>query len=103
MDLLMYSYDTTLVQADDRVIEVFHRLVTGSLRVPLPWAGVSLAPNRKGDQIQVWVGVSSNDGGAFYDPNVTHGGPFGFTVPSSEESRLREFFDQVAGRAGRTT
>lgn len=103
MDLVTYAYGTTIVQVDDRAVEVFRQAVTGSLRCPLQWVAVSLVPNRKGDQIDVHVGTSPDDASPFYDANVTYQGAFSFSVPSSEESRLREFFDQVAGRAGRAT
>ena len=103
MDPIAYAYDTTIVQVDDHAVEVFRREVTGSQRFPLQWVGVGLVPNRKGDQIEVRVGMSTTDGSPFYDPSVTYQGAFSFTVPSSEESRLRQFFDQVAGRAGRAT
>ena len=103
MDLLTYVSHDALVQVDDHAIEVFRRLVTGSQRCPLQWLAVGLAPSRKGDQIEVRIGQSSADGKPFYDPDVVSQGMFSFTVPSSEESGLRGFFDQVAQRAGRST
>jgi len=103
MDLLTYAYDTAIVQVDDHAVEVFRRAVTASQRLPLQWVAVGLIPNRKGDQIEVRIGTSTGDATPFYDSNVVYQGAFSFTVPSSEESRLREFFDQVASRAGRTT
>ena len=103
MELITYACDTAIVVADDHAVEVFHRNVIGSQRFPLQWVGVGLVPNRKGDQIEVRVGTSSSVGSPFYDKDVTYQGAFTFTVPSSEESRLRGFFDQVAGRTGRTT
>ena len=62
---------------------------------------VGLAPSRKGDQIEVRVGQSSAAGKPFYDPDVISQGAFSFAAPSSEESGLRGFFDEVAQRAGR--
>lgn len=100
MDVLTLDYPDTLVRVDDSVIEVFRQLVNGSQRTPLAWAGVQLKP-KKGDQIQVNVGTASAPTGPFYTDQVISGGAFTFTVPASDESRLREFFDEAARRAGR--
>jgi hypothetical protein len=101
MDVMKLTYDDTLVSMDDTVIEVFRRLVIGSQRTPLVWAGVQLKA-KKGDQIQVNIGTSQEPTGAFYSDGILSGGAFSFTVPSSEEPRLQEFFDEAARRAGRS-
>ncbi|HLN05068.1 MAG TPA: hypothetical protein VK217_02235 [Acidimicrobiales bacterium] len=101
VDLLTYSSEDTVVQVDDHAIEAFRRLVTGSQRCPLQWLAVGLVPSRPGDRIEVRIGQSSAAGKPFYDPDVISQEAFSFTVPSSEESVLRGFFDQVAQRAGR--
>jgi hypothetical protein len=96
------TFDDTLVCLDDSVVEVFRRLVVGSQRTPLAWAGVQLKA-KKGDQIHVSVGTSSDPTGHFYNEQILSGGAFTFDVPASEETRLREFFDEAARRAGRPT
>jgi hypothetical protein len=103
MDLLTYASEDTVVQVDDHAIEVFRRLVTGSQRCPLQWLAVGVVPSRHGDQIEVRIGQSSAAGKPFYDPDVISQGAFSFTVPSSEASGLRAFFDQVARRGGGAT
>lgn len=96
------SFDNTLVLMDDSVVEVFRSLVAGSQRTPLVWAGVQLTP-KKGDQIHVNVGTASDATGPFYSDRIISGGAFTFDVPASEETRVREFFDEAARRAGRPT
>lgn len=94
------AYPDVLVRIDDAVIETFKRVVVGSQRTPLAWAGVQLQP-RKGDVIRVSVGTSQDPSDPFYNDHVLGGGGFSFDVPASEEPRLREFFDEAARRAGR--
>jgi hypothetical protein len=94
------AYDDTLVRMDDSVIEIFRRIVVGSQRTPLVWAGVQLKP-KKGDQIQVNIGTSTEPTGPFYSDAIISNGAFNFSVPASEEPRLREFFDEAARRTGR--
>jgi hypothetical protein len=100
MDVMRLDYDDPLVRMDDSVIELFRRIVVGSQRTPLIWAGVQLKP-KKGDQIQVNVGTSTDPTGPFYTDGIISNGAFNFSVPTSEEPRLREFFDEAARRAGR--
>jgi hypothetical protein len=100
MDVMALAYDDTLVRMDDSVIELFRRIVVGSQRIPLVWAGVQLKP-KKGDQIHVNVGTSIEPTGPFYKDGIISNGAFNFDVPASEEPRLREFFDEAARRAGR--
>jgi len=57
----------------------------------------------EGDQIHVSVGTSSDPTGHFDNDQILSGGAFTFDVPASEETRLREFFDEAARRAGRPT
>jgi hypothetical protein len=96
------AFDDTLVCMDDSVVEVFRRVVVGSQRTPLVWAGVQLKP-KKGDQIHVNVGTSSDPTGPFYNDQILSGGAFTFDVPASAETRVRVFFDEAARRAGRPT
>jgi hypothetical protein len=100
MDVMTLAYDDTLVYMDESVIEVFRRIVVGSQRTPIVWAGVQLKP-KKGDQIQVNIGTSVEPAGPFYTDGIISNGAFNFSVPNSEESRLRAFFDEAARRAGR--
>jgi hypothetical protein len=102
MDPMTLTFDDTLVCMDDSVVEVFRRLVVGSQRTPLAWAGVQLKP-KKGDQIHVNVGTSSDPTGPFYNDQILSGGAFTFDVPASEETRVREFFDEAALRARSST
>ena len=96
------TFHDTLVRMDDSVVEVFRSLVVGSMRIPLAWAGVQLT-SKKGDQIHVNVGTSSDPTGPFYNDHIISGGAFTFDVPASDETRVREFFDEAARRAGRPT
>jgi hypothetical protein len=100
MDVMTLAYDDTLVRMDDAVIELFRRIVVGSQRIPLVWAGVQLKP-KKGDQIHVNVGTLIEPTGPFYNDGIISNGAFNFDVSASEEPRLREFFDEAARRAGR--
>jgi len=102
MDPMTLTFDNTLVRMDDSVVEVFRQLVVGSQRTPLAWAGVQLKP-KKGDQIQVNVGTSSDPTGPFYNDQIISGGAYTFDVPATDEARVREFFDEAARRAGRPT
>ncbi len=101
MEALEYRSGSTILRVDDATLEVFARLVSGSLRVPLAWAAADLAPTRKGDQLQVRVGRSSDDGGPFYDPKLISEGAFTFSIPTSEEANLRAVLDEAARRGGR--
>jgi hypothetical protein len=100
MDTMTYAYDTTLLVLDDTVIEVFRRLVAGSQRIPLVWAGAGLKP-KKGDEIQVQVGITSKASDPFYSDPVTGSGAFVFSIPQSEEAALRSFLDEAARRGQR--
>jgi hypothetical protein len=100
MDTMTYADDTMLLVLDDAVIEVFRRLVSGSQRIPLVWAGATLKP-KQGDEIQVEVGVASNPGDPFYTDAVTGSGAFDFSIPQSEAAALRSFFDEAARRGQR--
>jgi hypothetical protein len=100
MDTMTYAHDTTLLVLDDTVIEVFRRLVAGSQRVPLVWAAAMLKP-KKGDQIQVQIGVASSASDPFYSDAVTGSGAFVFSIPQSEQPSLRSFLDEAARRAQR--
>lgn len=101
MDFDDYSYEGTIVRVDDSVIEVFRQRVLGSFRVPLAWAGVSLVPNRKGDQVNVRIGQADSPGRPFYDDSPLYPGSYTFDVPAAEEPKLRAFLDAAARRAGR--
>ncbi len=98
MDTMTYAHDTTLLVLDETAIEVFRRLVAGSQRIPLVWAGASLKP-KKGDEIEVQIGILSNESDSFYSDAVTGSGAFVFSIPQSEEAALRSFLDE-AGRRG---
>ena len=94
------AYPDVLVRLDDSVIEVFRRLVTGSRRTPLAWAGVQLKP-KQGDQIHVSVGTSQEPTDPFYNDHVLGDSAYSFDVAAGEQPRLREFFDEAARRGGR--
>jgi hypothetical protein len=101
MATLKYVHDDTVMLLEDEVLEIFSRVVEGSGRIPLVWAGARLEP-RKGDQIRVHVGTSQSPNAPFYDDGVRQIGPWEFDVPATEEQELRAFFDEAARRAGRS-
>ncbi len=96
MDEMLGVFGDTLLRLDGEVIEVFKRIVAGSQRTPLIWAGADLKP-QKGDQIQVTVGSSRS--GEFYTSDVTSNGAFTFRIPVTDEPRLRSLLDEAARRA----
>jgi len=98
MDELVYVYEDTFLRLDGSTIEVFRQLAIGSQRTPLVWAGAVLEP-KKNDQLHVTIGVAQSDG--FYCSSVTSNPVFSFTIPASEEPRLRTFLDEAAHRSGR--
>jgi|GEM_PF-2978778 len=100
MDSMTYAYDTTLLVLDDHAIEVFRRLVAGSQRIPLMWAGATLKPKR-GEEIQVQVGITANASDPFYSELVIGSGACAFSIPQSEEAALRSFLDEAARRGHR--
>ncbi len=99
MDTTTYEYQDTLLVLDDTVVEVFRRLVAGSQRMPLAWAGASLKPKK--DEIQVQVGLTSSASDPFYTDSVVGSGAFTFSIPQSEEANLRSFLDETARRGQR--
>jgi len=100
VESMTYTYQATLLVLDDTTIEVFRRVVAGSQRTPLAWAGATLKPKK--DQIQVQVGTSANASDPFYNDSVVGNGAFRFSIPQSEEAALRAFLDEAARRAQRT-
>jgi hypothetical protein len=98
VDEMVYVFEDTLLRLEGSVIEVFRQLATDSQRTPLIWAGADLEP-KKGDQIQVTVGLRQGDG--FYGNKiVASNAVFSFGIPASEEPRLRSFLDEAERRAG---
>jgi hypothetical protein len=96
-DEMIYAYLDTVVRLDRTVIEVFRQQVIGSHRTPLLWAGADVQLPKPGGQIKVTIGTRGSDG--FYNTNVTSNGAFTFTVPPSEEPRLRLFLDEAQARS----
>ena len=101
MATITYTNQYTVLVVDDTVIEVFRRLVEGSLRIPLIWAGATLKP-KKGGEVQVEIGIASNATDPFYSDSVITYGGFIFSVPQSEEPNLRSVLDEAARRGQRS-
>ena len=101
METMTYTYQDTLLVLDDTVIEVFRRLVAGSQRTPLGWAGATLKA-KKGAEIQVQVGAATSPSDPFYSDHVTGSGAYAFSIPESEEAALRSFLDEAARRGRRS-
>jgi hypothetical protein len=97
MEEMIYALEDTVVRLDRAVIEVFRRLVTGSQRTPLIWAGADVQLLGPGGQIKVTIGARGSDG--FYNTEITRNGAVTFTVPPSEEPRLRLSLDEAQARA----
>jgi hypothetical protein len=99
---LEYVFEGYLVRAEDGVIEQFSRTVAGSYRVPLAWAAAQFE-QRKHDAVRVQIGMAADPVASFFS-NVAFTNPaFTLEVPSSEETRLREFLQAAARNAGRAT
>lgn len=100
MDEMVAIFGDILLRFDQSVIELFQKVVIGSQRTPLIWAGADLQPS-KGDQIQVNIGTSRGEG--FYNSSIISNGAFTFKIPTSEEPRLRAFLDEAARRADQSS
>jgi hypothetical protein len=102
MESSSYEFDGNLLQIGDGVLEQFSRTVLGSKRIPIRWVAVQLEP-AKHDAVRVQVGMASNPEAPFYSSPPIVEKAFNFTIPATEEPRLRAFLDAAARSHGRAT
>jgi hypothetical protein len=97
---LEYAFEGCLLRVEDGVIEQFSRGVAGSYRVPLAWASAQLEL-RKHDAVRVQIGMATDPAASFFSDVAFTNPAFTLELPSSEETRLREFLQAAAQTAGR--
>ncbi len=85
--------DDSLLRAEDGVLELFARVVTGSYRIPVGWVAVELEP-RKHDMVRVRIGTRTA-GADLYSSPAFMKGEFNFEIAAADESALRAFLDSA--------
>lgn len=101
MELLELSTPDALFRADNGVLEVFQLSWENSLRLPFAWLCVKADPPKR-DQILLRLGIVSPPGQVLYGADAKVINVYRtILISAADEPRVRAFFTQIAGHAGR--